>query len=78
MTKVETPLVLRTDEGPVRTLTLNSGERFNLLSSTMIASAPGGTRRGGRRRGDTRRRSRRTWARLLRGPRSQRDAHPCG
>ena len=41
-------------------------------------SAPGGTRRGGRRRGDTRRRSRRTWARLLRGPRSQRDAHPCG
>ena len=38
MTKVETPLVLRTDEGPVRTLTLNSGERFNLLSSTMIAA----------------------------------------
>jgi enoyl-CoA hydratase/carnithine racemase len=38
MTKVETPLVLRTDEGPVRTLTLNRGERFSPLSSAMIAA----------------------------------------
>lgn len=38
MTKVETPLVLRTDEGPVRTLILNRGERFSLLSSAMIAA----------------------------------------
>ena len=37
MTKVETPLVLRTDDGPVRTLTLNRGERFSPLSSAMIA-----------------------------------------
>jgi enoyl-CoA hydratase/carnithine racemase len=38
MTKVETPLVLRTDEGAVRTLTLNRGERFSPLSSAMIAA----------------------------------------
>jgi enoyl-CoA hydratase/carnithine racemase len=38
MTKVEAPLVLRTDEGTVRTLTLNRGERFNPLSSDMIAT----------------------------------------
>ena len=38
MTKVETPLVLRTDDGPVRTLTLNRGERFSPLSSAMIAA----------------------------------------
>jgi enoyl-CoA hydratase/carnithine racemase len=38
MTKVEVPLVLRTDEGTVRTLTLNRGERFNPLSSAMIAT----------------------------------------
>jgi len=38
MTKVETPHVLRTDDGPVRTLTLNRGERFNPLSSAMIAT----------------------------------------
>jgi enoyl-CoA hydratase/carnithine racemase len=38
MTEVETPLVLRTDVGPVRTLTLNRGERFNPLSSAMIAA----------------------------------------
>lgn len=38
MTRMETPLVLRTDEGPVRALTLNRGERFNLLSSAMIAA----------------------------------------
>jgi enoyl-CoA hydratase/carnithine racemase len=38
MTKVETPLVLRTGEGAVRTLTLNRGERFNPLSSAMIAA----------------------------------------
>jgi enoyl-CoA hydratase/carnithine racemase len=37
MTKTETPLVLRTGEGAVRTLTLNRGERFNPLSSAMIA-----------------------------------------
>ena len=29
MTKVETPLVLRSDEGAVLTLTLNRGERFS-------------------------------------------------
>jgi enoyl-CoA hydratase/carnithine racemase len=38
MTKAETPLVLRTEEGAVRTLTLNRGERFNPLSSSMIAT----------------------------------------
>jgi enoyl-CoA hydratase/carnithine racemase len=38
MTKMETPLVLRTDEGAVRTLTLNRGERFNPLSSATIAA----------------------------------------
>src|SRR5262249_51574975 len=38
MTKTETPLVLRTGEGAVRTLTLNRGQRFNPLSSTMIAA----------------------------------------
>lgn len=38
MTKLETPLVLRSGEGPVRTLTLNRGERFNPLSSAMIAA----------------------------------------
>jgi enoyl-CoA hydratase/carnithine racemase len=38
MTKTETPLVLRTGEGAVCTLTLNRGERFNLLSSAMIAA----------------------------------------
>src|ERR1700730_16730342 len=38
MTKVETPLVLRTGDGPVRTLTLNRGERFSPLSSAMIAA----------------------------------------
>jgi enoyl-CoA hydratase/carnithine racemase len=38
MTKVETPFVLRTDEGPVCTLTLNRGEQFNPLSSAMIAA----------------------------------------
>jgi enoyl-CoA hydratase/carnithine racemase len=41
MTKEETPLVLRSDEGPVRTLTLNRGERFNPLSSAMIAALQG-------------------------------------
>jgi enoyl-CoA hydratase/carnithine racemase len=35
---METPLVLRTDEGAVRTLTLNRGERFNPLSSATIAA----------------------------------------
>src|SRR6201997_3838011 len=38
MTKTETPLVLRTGEGAVRTLTLNRGERFNPLSSATIAA----------------------------------------
>ena len=38
MTKVETPFVLRTDEGSVCTLTLNRGEQFNPLSSAMIAA----------------------------------------
>jgi enoyl-CoA hydratase/carnithine racemase len=38
MTNHETPLVLRSDQGPVRTLTLNRGERFNPLSSVMIAA----------------------------------------
>jgi hypothetical protein len=38
MTKVETLFVLRTDEGPVRTLTLNRGERFNPLSFAVIAA----------------------------------------
>jgi enoyl-CoA hydratase/carnithine racemase len=38
MTRMETPLVLRTDEGAVRTLTLNRGERFNPLSSGTIAA----------------------------------------
>jgi enoyl-CoA hydratase/carnithine racemase len=38
MTKVETPLVLRTGEGGVCMLTLNRGERFNPLSSAMIAA----------------------------------------
>ncbi|MBO0733177.1 MAG: enoyl-CoA hydratase [Methylocapsa sp.] len=38
MTKMDAPLVLRADEGPVRTLTLNRGEKFNLLSSAMIAA----------------------------------------
>jgi enoyl-CoA hydratase/carnithine racemase len=38
MTKVESPLVLRTDDGPVSTLTLNQGERFNPLSSAMVAA----------------------------------------
>jgi enoyl-CoA hydratase/carnithine racemase len=38
MTKVETPFVLRTGEGPVCTLTLNRGEQFNPLSSAMIAA----------------------------------------
>jgi enoyl-CoA hydratase/carnithine racemase len=38
MTKTETPLVLRTGEGAVRTLTLNWGERFNPLSSATIAA----------------------------------------
>src|SRR5262249_40844972 len=38
MTKMETPLVLRTDADAVRTLTLNRGERFNPLSSAMIAA----------------------------------------
>jgi enoyl-CoA hydratase/carnithine racemase len=38
MTKMETPLVLRTDDGAVRTLTLNRGERFNPLSSATIAA----------------------------------------
>jgi enoyl-CoA hydratase/carnithine racemase len=38
MTKMEPPLVLRSDEGAVRTLTLNRSERFNLLSSAMIAA----------------------------------------
>jgi enoyl-CoA hydratase/carnithine racemase len=38
MTKMETPLVLRTDQGAVRTLTLNRGERFSPLSSAMIAA----------------------------------------
>lgn len=38
MTKVETPLVLRTDKEPGRTLTLNRGERFSPLSSAMIAA----------------------------------------
>jgi len=34
----ETPLVLRRDEGGVVTLTLNRGERFNPLSSAMVAA----------------------------------------
>jgi enoyl-CoA hydratase/carnithine racemase len=34
----ETPLVTRRDEGGVATLTLNRGERFNPLSSAMIAA----------------------------------------
>jgi len=38
MTKMDPPLVLRSDEGPVRTLALNRGEKFNLLSSAMIAA----------------------------------------
>lgn len=38
MAKMETPLVLRTDEGAVRTLTLNRGEWFNPLSSATIAA----------------------------------------
>ncbi len=38
MTKAETPLVLTAGEGAVRTLTLNRGERFNPLSSAMIAA----------------------------------------
>jgi enoyl-CoA hydratase/carnithine racemase len=38
MTKVETPLVLRTIDGPICTLTLNRGERFNPLSTAMIAA----------------------------------------
>ncbi len=38
MTKAETPLVLATGEDAVRTLTLNRGERFNPLSSAMIAA----------------------------------------
>jgi enoyl-CoA hydratase/carnithine racemase len=38
MTKMETSLVLRSDQGAVRTLTLNRGERFNPLSSSMIAT----------------------------------------
>lgn len=38
MTKVDTSLVLRTGEGAVRTLTLSRGERFNPLSSAMIAA----------------------------------------
>jgi len=38
MTKAETPQVLVTGEEVVRTLTLNRGERFNPLSSAMIAA----------------------------------------
>lgn len=38
MTETETPLVLRRDEGAIRTLTLNRGARFNPLSSAMIAT----------------------------------------
>jgi enoyl-CoA hydratase/carnithine racemase len=38
MTKMETSLVLRSDQGAVRTLTLNRGEWFNPLSSSMIAT----------------------------------------
>jgi enoyl-CoA hydratase/carnithine racemase len=37
-TAAETPLVLRQDDGGVVTLTLNRGERFNPLSSAMIAA----------------------------------------
>jgi enoyl-CoA hydratase/carnithine racemase len=38
MTKPETPFVLRSDAGAVRTLTLNRGEKLNPLSSAMIAA----------------------------------------
>jgi enoyl-CoA hydratase/carnithine racemase len=38
MTIADAPLVMRTNEGPVRTLTLNRGEQFNPLSSATIAA----------------------------------------
>jgi enoyl-CoA hydratase/carnithine racemase len=38
MSTSESPLVLRSQDGPVVTLTLNRGERFNPLSSAMIGA----------------------------------------
>ncbi|MGH7754087.1 MAG: enoyl-CoA hydratase-related protein, partial [Gemmatimonadales bacterium] len=38
MSASESPLVLRSQDGPVVTLTLNRGERFNPLSTAMIAA----------------------------------------
>jgi enoyl-CoA hydratase/carnithine racemase len=37
-TQVEEPLVLRSDQGPVATLTLNRPRQFNALSSAMLAA----------------------------------------
>ena len=78
MTKVETPHVLRTDDGPVRTLTLNRGERFNPLSSAMIATLQAELDAVATNEFDTGRRPRCIWPGLLRRPRSQRVARPCG
>ena len=78
MTKVETPLVLRTDEGPVRTLTLNRGERFSPLSSAMIAALQAELDTVAGDEFDTGHRPRCAWPGLLRGPRSEGAARPCG
>lgn len=40
-TQVEEPLVLRSDQGPVTTLTLNRPRQFNALSSAMLAALQG-------------------------------------
>ena len=74
----EEPLVLRTDQGAVTTLTLNRPRQFNALSSAMLAALQMELDKDRRRRVGARRRAGGRGQGILRGARSQRDAQPPG